>query len=365
MSALPFRERRIWHDSSLIAANLPLGDTIAALHPSADSSGFALVADPRTTPNAVIIAMMVLRPASERWMPPLDGETLPESIASITEWCYDVARVGGSWPISAGNAFDAYRLALQYGAMDAVMAGSATITREGRDAPGRRAHLWQPYTPLSWPALKPFRDALEPSIMRVRAEWQELGALSARKYPAQIAVTQSGGAGASGDVLDARIFDARHPDGTPVESYLLTSAAGAEALRARARSRQKNVDAQLLVASGDDDAAIDLARVPKLLRDRLDARLVQHDGGATSLMAFADASALSQLNLTLMRSRSVRDVLETSPRLDGAARESLLENWPLAARLFPSGGGRLPWKLAHAVAEEGASAEAVAASFAA
>ena len=36
------------------------------------------------------------------------------------------------------------------------------------------------------------------------------------------------------DIFEARIFHATHPDGSPVESYILTSEAGAERLRARA-----------------------------------------------------------------------------------------------------------------------------------
>lgn len=355
----------IVEDSRRIALSLPLGNKIAALHPD---DGFGLVEDPRSTSRAAIIGMMVLRPAARRWSPRLDAAGFARDMGEIHDWCFDVAGVGGSWPISASNPFDAYRLALQYGTVDAVMAGSSTIVREGIEHDAHRAHLWQPYTPLSWPVLRAQRSTLEPAIARIRSRWQELGVLSARRYPAQIAITQSGQAsrsdvagGSAGDVLDARIFDARHPDGSPVEAYLLTSAAGAERLRQRAMKRGRSIDSMLIIASAPDDPErIDVARVPGLIRSALDARLVQHDGGATSLMAFVEAGAVCQLNFSLMRRRSVRDVLAASDRLDTTRRDEVLDEWPRAARLFPPLGGPLPGALGHALAEEGPDGEAVA-----
>ena len=382
MTSTLLQQRTIFEDPSQVALFLPLGEGHAALHPG---GRFALAVDPRTTADAAIIGMMVLRPAVRSWLPRFDADGSARDVRDtrdaqhvhdlrdmqqIDDWCFDVAGIGGSWPISAGNAFDAYRLALQYGTVDAVMDGSSTIVREGVESRGRRAHLWQPYTPLSWPSLRALRTTLEPQIARIRSRWQELGVLSSRRYPAQIAVTQSGAPaglsaalleGSTADLLDARIFDARHPDGSPVEAYVLTSSAGAEKLSRRAKARGQNIDSKIIEASAaGDPETIDLARVPELLRTRLDLRMVQHDGGATSLAAFAAAGAISQLNFTLMRNRSVRDVLAATDRIDDAARKRALEEWPAHARLFPPGGGPLPGKLAQAVAEQGDGAEGVA-----
>lgn len=353
----------VYEDASRIALRLPLGPMLESLQPG---GCFPLVVDPRASDCACLVGMMVLRPAVAAWTPVLDDDSIPGAIHAVNDWCFDVAGLGGSWPLSGGNAVDAYRLALQYGTVDAVMAGASTVRREGIAEGAKRAHLWQPYAPLSWPALKAHRDILEPAIAALRRDWQELGVLSPRRHAAQIAVTASGRAEAGGrNLLDASIFLDRHPDGSPIEALVLTSEAGAERLREDARAKGRRIDDLLLVASPPGDpAAIDLASVPALLRTRLDMRLVEHDGGATSLAAFLEAGAVAQLNLTLMRSRSVRDVLERSSRIEDASRARLLADWPRAARLFPRGGGALPerWPPFYAMAENAEGAEAVVVS---
>lgn len=363
MTTDPLLQRTVFEDVSRIAVRLPLGEELGGLHPG---GCFPLLEDPRTSTRASIIGMMVLRPANTPWIPAIDAN-LPAAIRAPDDWCFDVAGIGGSWPISGGNPVDAYRLALQYGTVDAVLAGSATIVREGVVAGARTAHVWQPYTPLSWAALKPRRDQLEPAIAAVRRQWQELGILSPRRYPAQIAVSRSGETSEPDrDLLDARIFWDRHPDGSAMEAYVLTSTAGAERLQTRAKAKGRDIRDCLLVASAaDDPASIDVALVPVLLRSRLDARLVEHDGGATSLGAFVRAGAVAQLNLTLMGGRSVRDVVAASSRLDGEVRQQVLASWSRRPRLFPSHGGALAngWKPFYAVAEEARGGEAIAVSF--
>ncbi len=353
-------QRTVFEDARRIGLALPLGPVIGELHPGAS---FPLVEDPRRSARSTIVGMMVLRPAGRAWTPPDPGRDLPAALGEVDDWCYDVAGVGGSWPISGGNPLDAFRLALQYGTMDAVLAGSATVAREGLVAGARRGHLWQPYAPLSWPALRPHREALEPAIAEVRREWQRLGVLSARRYPVQVAVSASGlCAEGQPDLLDARMFHDRHPDGSPMEARLLTSEAGAERLRSRARSRGGRVDDLLLVASPPGrPEEIDVRRVPELLRERLDARLVEHDGGARSLEAFVRAGAVAQLHLTLMRGRSVRDVLRTSDRLESGRRERILADWSGRPRFFPLAGGPLPagWRPFFAVLEDAPGSEAL------
>ena len=133
-------------------------------------------------------------------------------------------------------------------------------------AGARRAHLWQPYTPLGWAPLAPHRAMLEPAIAALRCRWQELGVLSGRRWPAQVAVSRSGEA-AGGELLDARAFTDRHPDGSPIEALVLTSEEGAERLRKRARSRGLRADSVLLVASpAGDPSAIDVAAVHRFTR---------------------------------------------------------------------------------------------------
>ena len=143
---------------------------------------------------------------------------------------------------------------------------------------------------------------------------------------------------------------------------MLKSEAGADRLRERARSKGLRFDERLLVASPPrEPEAIDIARVPELLRAKLDAHLVEHDGGATTLEAFLQAGAISQLNLTLMRGRSVRDVVESTPRLDAAARDEILRTWDGRARAFPSDGNGLreSWTPVYAIEQAAPDGEAV------
>lgn len=326
-------QRTVLDDATRIALRLPLGEIAGALHPG---GCFPLAVDPRETSGACLVGMMVLRPATTRWAGLRDGASLVGALREVDDWCYDVEGIGGSWPVSGGDALDAYRLALQYGTVDAVLAGAATIAREGVVAGARRAHLWQPYAPLSWAPLVPYRETLEPAIARLREDWQRMGVLSSRRYPAQIAVSASGRVSPAGaDLLDARIFHDRHPDGTAIEGYVLTSEAGAGLLRERARAKGLRADAVLLVASPPGSPEeVDLARIPELLRARLDARLVEHDGGGRSLRAFVEAGAMAQLNLTLMRGRSVKDVVGGSTRIPAPDRDALLSSWEGRARLF-------------------------------
>ncbi|MFN2427590.1 MAG: hypothetical protein ABR587_14205 [Candidatus Binatia bacterium] len=357
-------QQTVLDQPSRIALRLPLGETLGALHPA---GCFPLVEDPRAGERALIFGMMVLRPADAAWNPVSPASDFAGAVSTVRDWCFDVDGIGGSWPISAGNTLDAYRLALQYGTVDAVMAGAVTVAREGLLKGARPGHLWQPYAPLSWPALRPHRDVLEAAIAELRRDWQQLGVVSARRYPAQIAITATGlMPEGSPDLLDARIFHDRHPDGSAIEALLLTSESGAARLRERARTKGMRIDDMLIVASapGRPDE-IDVAGVPNLLRSRLDARLVEHDGGAMSLEGFAKAGALAQVNLTLMRGRSVRDVLAASSRIEPAVRDEVLQSWVQRRRLFPLGDGKLPpsWRPVYALVEDTPAAEAVVVSF--
>jgi len=353
------QQRTVFEDASRIARRLPLGPELEALHPG---GCFPLVEDPAQSGRALLLGMMVLRPFSTRHPFPGAASWAPASARDVTDWCYDVAGVGGSWPISGGNAVDAFRLALQYGVVDAVLVGARTMAREGLVAGARRGHLWRSDVPLSWPSLRGRRAVLGPAIDRLRGQWQRSGLLSSRRHPAQIVLTRLGEPGDGADFLDARAFADCHEDGTPIEAWVLTSEAGAQNVRDRARRRGRPLDDRLLVASPPGrPRELDTARVPVLLRERLDVRLAEHDGGGVSLEAFARAGAVAQLHLTLMHGRSVRDLVATSDRLPAAQRDEVLATWEGRARLFPAGGGSLPgaWSPMQVVAQEGADAEAL------
>jgi hypothetical protein len=334
--------REIHTDPSRIGVSLSLGDELG---PLGGGAGFALVEDPRETARALIMGMFVLRPAVVPWAAPLAGD-VDAALRAGRDWCANVRGVDGGGFLADGDPLDAYRLALGYGLCDAVIVGRDTVIAEGVDRGDAPGYVWQPWVPASWPQLADLDDDLEARIARVRRAWQAEGVLSPRRFPAQVVVSRSGtGRPGEIDLLEARVFSAMHPDGSPVETVVLTSETGAGRLRARA----PHLEPLLLVASppGDPDG-LDLAAVPRLLRERLDVRLAQHDGGRTLLSAFSAAGALPQLNLTLMRGRSVRALLAASDRLDATTRTALLDDFEARRALFFSGDHALPAALAPA-----------------
>lgn len=323
-----------------IALELPLAPEVGA------DFGFPLVEDPRATDRALVLGMFVTRPLARAWQQPI---LTPDGAPDLGRLCQLVANVrgaeGGSL-ISGGNAFDAERLALHYGLVDAVLIGSGTLFAEGYSrrvgnvGPG---YLWQDYTPLGWPQLADRAAVVAAGIRSTRRSWQRLGVLSSRDRPAQIVVTASGRQAADGrQVGDAAIFTARHPDGSAIEAYVLTSETGAQRLLATDGRRWRNHDDRLLVVSppGEPDR-IDLPAVPTMLRRRLDIRIANHDGGRTVLDAFVHAGAVPQLHLTIMRNRSLAEQIGQDVRLPLDLRVGLQRD--LAQRcelLFP--GGEIP-----------------------
>ena len=271
---------------------------------------------------------------------------MPAGLREAEQWCFNVKGYDGGWLIAAGNPLDAYRLSLQYGLSDAVIVGSNTVVTEGLDHEGHEGYLWQPYGLAAWSQLATLDNKIGDKIADTRAAWQKLGVLSPRRYPAQIVVTQSGKLreGAR-DIFEARIFSAKHPDGAPVESYILTSEAGAERLRARAGKHQLNdaIDKILIATSpAGDPETLAIDTVPAILRKRLDIRIANHDGGRTVLSEFSSAGVLAQMNLTLMRGTPVKEILAQSDRVPDSARSELLENFESRRQLFFSGDNRLP-----------------------
>lgn len=215
------------------------------------------------------------------------GSAVPsESLYSpLHEWSFNCKGLEGGWLIANRNAVDAYRLALQYALCDAVLVGSNTISVEGVRTEESPGYIWQPYVLCEWDQLKRNDPELMGKFQRQRAAWQSLGYLSSRTYPAQIAFTWSGEHfTGSHDFLEGRIFHETLPDGRPIEAYIVTSAAGARRIRQRAPSYglEARIEDMLIVLSppGDEDSTeIDLGRLPQLLFDKYDMRIVDHDGG--------------------------------------------------------------------------------------
>lgn len=340
-TAGPLHHVEIFKDAAGVGARVPLGDELSHLGQGAE---FCLVEDPRVTDRTLIIGMFVLRPMSTAWTTPVLQEGRP-CLSEGEGWCHNVSGLDGGGFIADGCAFDAFRLALQYGLSDAVIVGSGTALTEGVPHDGHPGYLWQPYGPASWPHVAAAEPELGRKIMAVRQLWQQQGLLSPRMYPAQIIVSQSGNASADHDIFDAHVFHAKHPDGAPLESYILTSQTGAERLRSRAaeRNMQHRIDDVLIICSPDGRPEdLDLAAVPRLLRHKLDIRIANHDGGSIVLSAFSRAGALPQINFTLMRSRSLLDVYASKNNMTPAARAELAPAFEARCSFMFTGDRRLP-----------------------
>jgi hypothetical protein len=206
-----------------------------------------------------------------------------------------------------------------------VLFGSMVATTDGAVTERSKGYIWQPYEVCNFGHLLSADPHLLRSISAQRREWQKLGLLSKREYPAQILVTWSGERKhPTHDFLEARIFHEKLPNGNPMETYIITSAHGARNIRLRAAdfNLQNRIDDMLITlpvpvadTSQSDNCVfhsnsqMDLSVLPQYLFEKLDIRVANHDGGRDVLRAFARAGILSQLNLTLCQERSVVDVL--------------------------------------------------------
>ena len=83
---------------------------------------------------------------------------------------------------------------------------------------------------------------------------------------------------------------------------------------------------------------IDLARLPYYLYEKLDVRIVNHDGGKRVLQRFCQANVLAQMNITLARQRSVWDVITTSKKLPQLSQPTVVtaaqERFDSSAEIF-------------------------------
>jgi len=324
------------------ALTIPLIPELQRYH---NGGKFFLLEDPRETKQTSIVGMFVLRPADDAWKGPV------ESVYEGKKWSFNIPGLPGGWLIANGNAVDAYRLALQYALADAVIVGSGTVLEEGVPKEGKPGYVWHPYNPTSWPQVAEF--GLLEKVQKQREVFQKMQLLDKKRiYPAQIVVNPSGIYRGGRDVLEATIFHTTDNKGNPIEAYILTSKKGAERLRERAEQfgLAEKIDKILITLSpASDPEQIDYSQVPKVLFNEYDINIANHDGGRRVLKAFSEAGILPQMNLTLTRQKSLREVLEESndERVQ-KQKGDILNRWhePGTAQLFfGTGDGSVPKEL--------------------
>lgn len=316
---MSIKHKDVYEDSEKIATKLPFTNEIREIH---ENGYFPLITDPLKEKKTSFVGMFVLRPAKEAWTTPVTKDSLKD----VKNWTYNIAGLDGGWLIANGNLMDAYRLALQYAISDAVLVGSTTVSKEGTPHNGEKGYIWHPYGPASWPHLAAADPKILQKVMDQRKSFQEKGYLSTRKYPAQIIVTQSGKP-SEPDILEASIFHETTPEGEPIEAYILTSHAGAEKIRERASKfglESRMNDILIPLSSQENPAIMDLSGLPKLLYDKYDIKMANHDGGALVLSEFAKAGILDQMNLTLTRQQSVYDVLNGTNKVEKEKKDEIL-----------------------------------------
>ena len=210
-----------------------------------------------------------------------------------------------------------------------------------------------------------------------RKELQQQGILSARTHPAQIVFSHSGEMQGGSDFLSARIFRATHPNGDLFECYILTSEHGAANIRSRVSKSyphlQDRIDDMLITIPyhSANATTMNIALVPHILYNLLDIRIANHDGGKGILRDFCKAGALAQVNLTLCRDTSMREIVsERNSALRTAnpkEEDTTLESFSSDVELFftsndarlrdqslgvPSGTIPMSWKEIYCVTDD-------------
>ncbi len=287
---------------------LPLVEGLKGLEPW---DYFPLVENPRGMERTFVMGMTVLRPQLRRWTGDIEA-----GLYEVPAWIYAVEGAEGSKGggfVANHNALDGYRLALQYGISDAVIVGGGTVAAEGT---GDSGYLWQPYWPVR-------RKEVASALAERGVDWDKVITeqrrvlhhqqyLSGRKFPAQVVITAGGGAARPGsaDIFDARIFRERTPDGSPIETIIVTSIAGEGSVAERCRRSDIFPPVAVIAASRQESPGeIDVTGAMRLLRKEHDIRVANHDGGPATLSLFAAGGSLDQLNLTLGRRASAEDLM--------------------------------------------------------
>lgn len=186
---------------------LPLVPSLQQYHQK--EGYFHLLENPAVSKRAAIMGMFVIRSAIESYKAPLprsegvcgeeeminrsplDNDAYMKSMYELRDWIYSVDGAEGGGLISGFSALDAYRLALHYGISDAIIFGTHHVAHEGisDDRHGTEGYLWLADTVCAWDSLRAADGDLAAKIYEQRVQYQQIGLLSARKYPAQIAFT--------------------------------------------------------------------------------------------------------------------------------------------------------------------------------
>jgi hypothetical protein len=340
---MKIKHKTTFLDRSRIAKELDFTPAMQKINPD---KTFPLLEDPQVNRKALIMGMFVLRSAYRDWTSPIIKEDGTNSIYDIENWIYNLNSINGGGVIANGNLMDAYRLGMQYALSDAVIVGSTTVINDGTPKPdGTRGYLWMPYECANWPHLKEADPHMLERFAEQRESFRKQGYASNREYPAQITVSRSGKA-SDPDLLSASIFHEKHPDGAPIEAYIITSIIGAEKIKIRAAQfgLEDRIDDILIIQSSPDSPEeLDLETLPERLYREFDMKLVNHDGGAMVLEAFCKAGIIPQFNFTFARTPALRKTIEKSPIISDADRPGIIENYDnLIVPVFSNSDGKLP-----------------------
>jgi hypothetical protein len=359
---MSLKHTRVYYNKNLINTEIPFTEGMQKFF---KDGFFPLISNPLKSKKTAIIGMFILRPGKDTWSDPIIREDGTFSIYDIKHWIYYIDGLSGGGIIANGNVMDGYRLAMQYAITDAVIIGSNTIINDGTSKEnGDPGYVWLPQYCAEWPHLKKADPEMMDRFKKQRKLMQELGYVSKREYPAQIAVTRSGKEN-SPDLLSASIFHENFPDGSPIEAYIITSKTGASRLRNRASvyNLEKRIDDILIVLSPDncpDD--IDLPELPGVLYKDYNIILANHDGGKKVLKAFCKAGIIDQFNFTFARKLSLYDSVKNNMDIDDKTKNMVLKNFQThTIDFFDTEHGEIPGNIpfAEIIVDEGDEAAVV------